>query len=110
MPVGTAGIYVFKLFLDGSCSDFLSALSGSLGGSLALTAFLHGVGHGGDDQADGADGVIVAGDDIVNLVRVAVGVNDGDDGDVELAGLSDCVALLAGVNCLLYTSPSPRDI
>ena len=53
---------------------------------------------GGDYQADGADGVIVAGDNIVELVRVAVRIDDGDDGDVQLAGLGDGVALLAGVN------------
>ena len=64
----------------------------------ALTAFLHGVGHGGSDQADGANRVVVRGDDVVDLVRVAVGVDDGDDRDVQLAGLSDGVVLLAGVN------------
>ena len=41
-----------------------------LGVGLALTALLHGVGHGGDDQADGADGVIVAGDNIVDCVKL----------------------------------------
>ena len=41
---------------------------GSLGVLFTLTALGHGVGHGGGDQADGADGVIVAGDDIVDPV------------------------------------------
>ena len=53
---------------------------GSLGVLFALTAFGHGVGHGGGDQTDGADRVVVAGDDIVDFVRIAVGVNDRDDG------------------------------
>ena len=37
----------------------------------------------------------LAGDDVVNFVRVTVGVHDGDNGDVQLAGLRDGVALLA---------------
>ncbi len=68
------------------------------GGVLALTAFLDGVGHRGGDQADGADGVIVRGDDVIDLVGIAVGVDDGDDGDVQLAGFGDGVVLLAGID------------
>ena len=83
---------------------FLSEIRGSALGLLlsllvgvgALLALLDGVGHDRGDQADGADGVVVAGDDVVDLVGVAVGVDDGDDGDVQLAGLVDGVALLAG--------------
>ena len=85
----------------GSIGELL--LDGSLG-VLTLTALDGSVGHGGSDQADGADGIIVAGDDVVDLVGITVGVNDGDDGNVQLGSLSNGIALLAGVNdaILLY--------
>ena len=60
---------------------------GFLGGSffylLALTALDHGVGHDGSDQADGADSVIVAGDGIIDLVGVAVGIGDSHNGNAQ---------------------------
>lgn len=49
------------------------------------------LGHGVQDEPNRADGVIVAGDRVVDEVRVAVGVDDGDDGDVESAGFGDGV-------------------
>ena len=65
-------------------------------GICALAAFLHGVSHGGSDQADSTDSVVVCGNDIVDLIGVAVGINDSNDGDVQLASLCNCVVLLAG--------------
>ena len=41
------------------------------------------------EQADGADGVVVGGDDVVELVGVDVGVAGADDRDLQLAGLGD---------------------
>ena len=64
----------------------------------ALTAFLNGVCHGGCDQANCADSVIVCGDNVIDLIGVAVGIDDCNDGDVQLASLCDCIVLLAGVN------------
>jgi hypothetical protein len=52
----------------------------------------------GRDQADRADGVVVAGDDVVDEVGVAVRVGDGDDGDAELARLADRDRLLVRVD------------
>jgi hypothetical protein len=49
-------------------------------------------------QGDGADGVVVAGDRVVDLVGVTVGVEDRDDRDVELARLVDGEVLLLGVH------------
>src|SRR5699024_1474905 len=43
-------------------------------------------------------GVVVAGDDVIDLVGIAVGIDNGDDGDVQLAGLGHSNALLVGVN------------
>ena len=40
-------------------------------------------------SADGADGVIVAGDGIVDLVGIAVGIGDGHNGDAQTMGLGD---------------------
>ena len=65
---------------------------------LALLAFQNGVRHGLGDQLDRADGVVVAWDDIVDLVRIAVGVNDRNDRDTQLASLGNRVLLLAGVD------------
>ena len=82
-------------------ASLLGGLGGSLGGLLHLLALLaleHGVGHDGGDQLDGADGVVVAGDDVIDLIGVAVGVGDGHDGDAQLVRLGDGVALLAGVH------------
>ena len=39
------------------------------------------------EQPDGADGVVVGGDDVVEQVRVDVGVTGADDRDLELARL-----------------------
>src|SRR3712207_2861188 len=41
------------------------------------------------DEAYRADGVVVAGDDVVHDLRVAVGVGEGDDWYLEAVGLLD---------------------
>ena len=91
-----SSLYVSVFFRNGGaktppdgCFLFFSVFLSGFGLGLdsfdvgALVAFLHGVGHGGGNQADGADGVIVCGDDVVDLVRVAVGVDNGDNRDVQ---------------------------
>src|SRR6185503_15364100 len=45
----------------------------------------HGVGDPSREEPDGPQGVVVAGDDVVDLVRIAVGVDDADHRDLELA-------------------------
>lgn len=71
---------------------------GLLLGLFALLALDHGVGHHGGDELDGADGVIVAGDGVVDLVGIAVGIDDGDDRDAQNAGLLHGDALLARID------------
>src|SRR3990170_3107842 len=50
------------------------------------------------EQADGSQGVVVAGDHEVDFVGIAVGVHDADDRDLQLARLIDRDLLLAGVH------------
>ena len=76
-----------------------------LGGRLAGLAALAGDQALGDrvrdhagQQVHGADGVVVARDRVGDLVRIAVGVQDGDDRDAELLGLVDGQVLLLGVH------------
>src|SRR5919108_3105036 len=71
---------------------------GELFGADHLARLEAGVGDLVGDQLDGADGIVVAGDDLVDLVRIAVGVGDGHDRDAQLAGLSDGDVLLARVH------------
>jgi hypothetical protein len=49
-----------------------------------------GVRNDAGQQANGTDGVVVARDRVLNVVGVAVGVEDRDDGDTKLLGLVDC--------------------
>jgi hypothetical protein len=48
--------------------------------------------------SDGAKGVVVAGDDVVDLSGIAVGVDDGDDRDAKLAGFGNGDGFVVGVN------------
>ena len=61
-------------------------------------AFEEGFGHGGDEKLNGADGVVVAGDDVVDDVGIAVGVGDGHDRDAELAAFLDGDFFTVGVD------------
>src|SRR3712207_2360861 len=48
-----------------------------------------GVGYEARDQADRADSVVVARDDVVHDLGVAIGVSEGDDRYLEAVGLLD---------------------
>lgn len=50
---------------------------------------LDGFAEDADEALEGADAVIVAGDGVIDDAGIAVGVDDGDDGDAEAAGLLD---------------------
>src|SRR5690625_1343574 len=63
-----------------------SSLRGGFSAVGATSDFHDQVSQAGGDQLDGADGVIVAGDDVVEQVRVAVGIGQCDDRDVQLVG------------------------
>jgi hypothetical protein len=57
-----------------------------------------GVGEARGEEADRADGVLVAGDREVDELGVAVGVDDGDHRDAELVGLGDGDRLLLRID------------
>ena len=61
-------------------------------------ALVHGIGDDAAQQVAGADGVVVAGDDVLNDVGVAVGVNHGYHRHAELVGLGDGDVLFLGVD------------
>ena len=66
---------------------------------LALrAAAADGVGDLRREQPDRPQGVVVAGDDVVHFVGIAVGVDDADDRNLQLARLVDGNLLLAGVD------------
>ncbi len=76
----------------------VAALGGFGGTGAGDEALGDGVGDHAGEQRDGADRVVVTRDLVVDLVRVAVGVEDRDDRDVELARLTDGDVLLLGVH------------
>src|SRR5580704_18521362 len=57
-----------------------------------------GVSHTGGEQPDRSKGVVVARNDVVDLVRVAIRVDDADDGNLQLARLVDGDLLVLGVD------------
>src|SRR5205809_137723 len=67
------------------------ALRALLVGALALHLLAQhaGVRDLAREQLERADGVVVAGDRVVDQVRIAVGVDDRDDRDLQLARLGD---------------------
>ena len=65
---------------------------------LTLLAFQHSISHSAGDQLDSADSVVVAGDDVIDLIGIAVGINDSNNGDVQLASFGNSDALLVRVN------------
>lgn len=57
-----------------------------------------GLDDGLQDKANRADGVVVAGDGVLDQVRVAIGVHQGDDGNLEAAAFGDGVVLAFDVH------------
>ena len=52
----------------------------------SCAAFDHGVGDLAGEQADGAQRVVVARNHVIHFVRIAIGVDDGDHRNAQLAG------------------------
>src|SRR5690606_9330141 len=62
------------------------------------TAFDHGIRNAFGVQLDRTHGVVVAGNQIVDIIRRAVRIDDGDDGNAELLRLVDRDALVTDVD------------
>src|SRR4051794_35353607 len=63
-----------------------------------LLARCDAVGDDANDQIAGADRVVVAGNDVVGLVGIAVGIDDRDHGQAEAASLAHRELLLAEID------------
>src|SRR5690554_5495126 len=88
---GAARLLAFAAFAE----LFLAHGRGARRCGLALE---HGVGRGAGVQLHGADGVVVAGDGVVDQVGVVVGVDDRDHRDAELLGFLDGDVFMADVD------------
>ena len=77
------------------------SLSSGFLGLLALLALDHGVGHDGGDQLDGADRVVVAGDGVVDLIGITVGIGNCHHGDTQFVGFSRSEERRVGKECRL---------
>ncbi len=74
------------------------SLLGRRTGAAGHEAVSNGVGDHAGEECYGADSVVVTRDRVVDLVWVAVRVEDGHNGDVELACLGNRKVFLLGVN------------
>ena len=62
------------------------------------STFNHGVGHQTTEQRTRTNGVVIAGDDVIDHVGVTVGVHDRDDRQAELASLGHRDVLFLSVD------------
>ena len=82
-----------------ACLIFEAAVAGgisALGGD--EPALVDRVGDDAAHEGAGADRIVVTGNDEVDDVGIAVGVDDGDHRDLQLVGLDDTDVLLLGVD------------
>jgi len=100
--LSTATVAARELDRDVAALATLCALRVALTFGAELTTTLHAlearIGEARGDQLDRTDGIVVRGDDEVDLVGIAVGVGDGDDRDVEFAALTDRDVLVVRVD------------
>src|SRR5690606_20650933 len=91
-----------RLFIPGApellLARHLIRLVPGLGLLQALLALEDGVSQLAREKAHRPDRIVVARDDEVDLVRIAVGIDDGDDGDAQLPRFGDSDPLFAGVD------------
>jgi len=84
-------IHVFRVFGNFARRSFIG--DDLLGSEILLgsqgAAFNHRIRNLAGEQADGAQGVIVTRDHIVDLVGIAIRIHHSDHGDAQLAGFFD---------------------
>src|SRR5215470_5513592 len=83
-----AGVHVVRTGFNGGLIGG-SLLVGNLRLLVERAAFGDGIGNLGGEEADGAQRVIVARNDPIHHVGIAVGVHDRDDRDAHAAGFLD---------------------
>ncbi len=87
---GSQQLLVRQLHLFGAFDGYFSRHHGLFLHVLAHgLAFQHRIGHLGHQQLDGADGIIIGGDDVVDIPGVAVGVHQGHHRDLQQVGFVD---------------------
>ena len=57
-----------------------------------------GIGDSGQEQLERPQRVVVARNHVIDIIRVAIGVDDADDGNLQLPSLVDRDLLLTGVH------------
>ncbi len=62
------------------------------------TGFDNGIGNFGGEEADGAQGVIIAWDHVIDFVGIAIGIDHGDDRDAQLASFLDGDGFFIGID------------
>ena len=88
---------LLSLVALGAISLTLAALLSGLGAVLVASS-LDNLDETAENELNAADGVIVAGDHVVDRLRVGVRIDDGDDGDAETDSLLDGVGLADDVH------------
>src|SRR5690606_12958019 len=90
-------LYAFYLAFSSFCSR--SLLDEFVGAAICIvTSTDHSISHGTHVQLDGANGVIVTWDDVVNAFRAAIGIDDTNNRDTQLVGFGDSNALVVNVD------------
>ena len=95
LALGAGGL--LGLVALGAVGFALAVLFGGLCAVLVGSG-LDDLGKSAENELDAADGVVVAGDDVIDRLGVGVRIDDGDDGDSETDGFLDGVLLADDVN------------
>ena len=91
------GALGFGLCVEGDVGRVRHRRAATVAAGVDEATLFYGVGDHATEQIPGADGIVVAGDYVVDDIGVAVGVDHGDDGQTELPGFSDRDVLLLRV-------------
>src|SRR5579875_997043 len=95
------GVVVAKIVIDFTGPVLIVLFKARFVGQRALLlgpALDRGVGYARGNQANGANAVIIGRDDIVDDVRIAVGIHHRDDRDLQPLRLGDGDALPLGID------------
>src|SRR6185312_15894236 len=96
---GQDAVFIFaeEVRLGGERTDVFKLVGERLVGDHGR-AFERRVSNLRGEEADGAESVVVAGDHVVDNRRIAVGIDDRNNRDAELASFGDSDGFVVGVN------------